>query len=325
MIRITYMGTPDYAVPALERLAQLNDVDVALVVTQPDRPQGRGRLLQSPPVKRAAAALGVPVLQTGTLRDPTARAALEASSPDLIVVAAFGLILGSTTLGLPRLGCVNLHASLLPAYRGANPIAAAVARGESETGVTLMAMDRGLDTGDIIATRSIGIAPTDSTATLTPRLAELGADLLIDTLPALSDGTAPRRPQPDNATLTRPMVKDDGWIDWAQPAERIDAHVRAMDPWPRAWTTFEDGSRLIVHALAPAAGEALRPGEVIARSGEIQIGTATSAIALMAGQLPGGKVLQGSSLVDRLRPFAGTKLGRTGEPAVREPLVVLAG
>lgn len=323
-MRVTYMGTPEYAVPTLRMLATAPDVQVGLVVTQPDRPQGRGRILQSPPVKLAADELGVPVLQAATLRDPEARGTLEASAPDLIVVAAFGLILGPRTLNLPRLGCVNLHASILPAYRGANPIAAAIAAGEHETGVTLMRMDRGLDTGPILAIAAMPIPADATTGSLTPQLAQLGADLLENHLGAIADGSLQEWPQPAGATETRQMTKDDGWIDWSQPAERIEAHIRAMQPWPRAWTTLPDGTRIQIHAAAIEGGSAGTPGAVTLDDQGVSVATGSGTLRLRSVQFPGGRPLEARALLDRMRPLSGTAFGTTGEPTDRSPLVVPA-
>jgi methionyl-tRNA formyltransferase len=270
----------------------------------------------------AADRLGIPTLQTSSLKPAGIGAHLENVAPDLIVVAAFGIILGPRTLQLPRLGCVNLHASLLPAYRGANPIAAAIAKGESETGVTLMRMDRGLDTGPVLAMRSLAILPDDTTATLTGKLAQVGADLLTDSLGGLLAGVLPDRPQGPGATLTRPMTKDDGWIDWHQPAAGIERHVRAMLPWPRAWTTFPDGSRLQV-LVASVEMQALdaEPGTLLVDGSRCEVATGDGVLQLEEVQLPGGKPLPGRAIADRLKDRHGQVLGREGQPEQLSPLV----
>jgi methionyl-tRNA formyltransferase len=326
LTRVVFMGTPDYAVPALRMLHEHPEVHLALVVTQPDRPQGRGRKLQSPPVRLAADELGVPVLQEATLRDPDTRARLESAQPDLIVVAAFGIILGPKTLNLPRLGCVNLHASLLPKFRGANPIASAIAMGESETGVTLMQMDRGLDTGPILAMSSVRIAGDDTTATLTDRLAVLGAELLAENLEQLIKGTIEPTIQPPDATLTRPMTKDDGWIDWQSSAQSIVDHVRAMIPWPKSWTTLPDGSRLQVLEARVTEQEEDNDitGRLVIGKASMEVTTGSGSIEIRTAQLPGGKPIETHALADRLRAFDGDILGTVGPTANRTPLVVTA-
>jgi methionyl-tRNA formyltransferase len=321
--RIIFMGTPDYAVPTLESLATDSRVDLALVVTQPDRPQGRGRKLQSPPVKLAADRLQLSTLQVDSLKSAETRGRLAALAPDLVVVAAFGIILGPKTLALPRLGCVNLHASLLPKYRGANPIAAAISQGEQETGVTLMQMDRGLDTGPMLAKRSIPISPSDTTASLTTNLAQVGADLLQDNLLDLFTGSMEPEPQETGASLTRPMTKNDGWIDWSRPAIELERHVRAMTPWPRAWTTFAGGSRFqVLSATVNDSRSDLPSGELIVGTDGARVGTNHGAIVLTMIQLPGGKPIEGRALIDRLRPIDGTRLGVGSQPETLTPLIV---
>jgi methionyl-tRNA formyltransferase len=321
--RIIFMGTPDYAVPALESLAIDSRVDLALVVTQPDRPQGRGRKLHSPPVKLAADRLQLPTLQLDSLKSIETREQLATIQPDLIVVAAFGIILGPKTLAIPRLGCVNLHASLLPKYRGANPIAAAISQGEQETGVTLMQMDRGLDTGPMLARRSIRISPSDTTESLTTSLAEVGADLLRDSLDCLLKGSLTPNAQGTGATLTRPMTKNDGWIDWSRPAIELERHVRAMTPWPRAWTTFADGSRVqVLSATVDDSRSDIPSGKLVVDRDGARVGTNRGSIILGMVQLPGGKPIEGRALIDRLRPFNDTRLGVGTRPDSLTPLVV---
>jgi methionyl-tRNA formyltransferase len=318
------MGTPEYALPALKALANSDRVEVPLVVTQPDRPQGRGRKLQSPPVKVAADAVGLETLQVSTLRGEATRQRLEHAAPDLVVVAAFGIILGPRTLNLPRLGCVNLHASLLPKYRGANPIAAAIAMGEDTTGITLMQMDRGLDTGPILATRQISIGGQDTTATLTDRLAVLGAELLIDHLEALRTGTLVPMDQPPGASLTRPMTKDDGWIEWNNPSRMIDCHVRAMIPWPRAWTTLPDGTRLQVLNVKPDESNQIEdgPGIVLIRNRVVSVCTGDGSVRITTAQLPGGRAIEGHALTDKLSSWNGSVLGKSDGPGELAPLVI---
>lgn len=319
--RVIFMGTPEFAVPALEQLAASGLCDVALVVTQPDRPAGRGKKLVSPAVKIAADRLELPVLQTATLRDQVVRERIIGVHPDLVVVAAFGMILGRWILELPPRGCVNLHASLLPKYRGANPIAAAIAMGEGQTGVSLMRMDRGLDTGPVYAMRSIEI-DSETTESLTPRLAALAGDLLMSHLEALLSGAIESAPQGEGATLTRLMTKDDGWLDFSRSAVELERHVRAMWPWPRAWTTGTDGTRIQIHAADVVRYEDLAPGHVRNDGRNVTVGTADGALALRRLQVPGGKPLEGNAIAQVALLRDGSVLGSTGAPEELAPLVV---
>lgn len=319
--RVIFMGTPDFAVPALQRLAASDLCDVALVVTQPDRAAGRGKKLQSPPVKLAADDLGLTVVQTSTLRDPDVRQRIIDVQPDLIVVAAFGMILGRWILELPTYGCINLHASLLPKYRGANPIAAAIALGEQETGVTLMHMDRGLDTGAMYATQRLAIEPDDTTESLTPKLADVAGELLNTNLESLLDGSATATPQPAGATLTRPMTKADGWMDWTRPAEELERHVRAMWPWPRAWMTTPSGERMQVHRAKVAESDSMSPGHVLNDGARVVVGCGTGALELSVVQLPGKKPIEGHALIHASALENGTQLGLVDGPGNILPLV----
>ncbi|MGN6031025.1 MAG: methionyl-tRNA formyltransferase, partial [Thermomicrobiales bacterium] len=320
---VIFMGTPEFAVPALRALAASDAADLRLVVTQPDRPAGRGRALAPPPVKVAATDLGLPVLQTPTLRDPDVRARIVGTEPALIVVAAFGMILGKWILDLPTRGCVNLHASILPAYRGANPISSAILQGDPETGVTLMRMDRGLDTGDILDIARTPVSPADTTDVLTARLADLAANLLTDTLDGLLAGTLAATPQPDGATLTRQLVKADGWIDWSHPAESIARRVRAMWPWPRTWTTLPDGTSLQVHraSLAAMPGQSASSGTILP-AGLVACGRG-SALRLDRIQLAGGKPVAGAAIANISRLAPGTVLGAIGAPVAPPPPLVV--
>lgn len=300
--RIIFMGTPDFAVPALETLAQRTDIDLCLVVTQPDRPSGRGKKLTPPPVKVAAEAHGLALLQTDSLRHPEVKERIIAAEPDLVVVAAFGMILGKWILELPTHSCVNLHASLLPKYRGASPISEAILTGENVSGVTLMQMDRGLDTGCILDTIEVPIEADDTTASLTPKLAIAGAHLLDARLSDLLSGLLPCTPQPEGATETRQLTKDDGRIDWNNPAEHIERQIRAMWEWPRAWALLPNGDRMQVHA-ANVAEATLEPGQIGVSGKQALIGTGASALELIRVQLPGGKPIEGHAMLQKLAPF----------------------
>jgi methionyl-tRNA formyltransferase len=243
--RLVFMGSPDFALPTLRLLAA--HYPLVGVVTQPDQPAGRGRVLTSPPVKRLTQELGLPVIQPRRLREPEAMAQLDAWRPDLVVVAAFGQILRPVMLDLPRYGCINVHASRLPRWRGAAPIQAAILHGDAETGVTIMRMDSGVDTGLVLSQRTLIISPDDTAGTLSPKLAELGAQLLIDTLPAYLDGTLQPRPQDSAGVTYAPLLKkEDGRLDFTQPAEALAGRVRAFNPWPGSFTLWE-GQILKVH------------------------------------------------------------------------------
>jgi methionyl-tRNA formyltransferase len=228
------MGSPEFALPVLSALAK--DYPIAGVVTQPDRPAGRGKGLTPPPVKLLAQELGLPTIQPERLKDPAALDQLRTWAPELIVVAAFGQILRPAVLELPHLGCLNVHASLLPRWRGAAPIQAAILAGDERTGVTIMRMDSGVDTGPLLSQRALDIFPDENAASLTQHLAELGADLLIDTLPRYLRGQIQARPQdPAGATYAPMLKKEDGLLDPLHPAVELACRVRALNPWPGAY------------------------------------------------------------------------------------------
>lgn len=320
--RTVFMGTPEFAVPSLDALAGMTGCEVVGVVTQPDRPAGRGRRLTPPPVKIAAAAHGLPVLQIATFRDADARARLAAWRPDVLVVAAFGLILGRKTLAIPRIAAINVHASLLPAYRGASPIAASIVCGETETGVTLMRMDAGLDTGPVYAADGLPIAPDDTTATLTNKLAWVGARLLHDRLPAILAGDITAADQIGPATLTRPLTKADGWLDWSRPAAELERRVRAMTPWPRSWTTMPNGTQVLVQAAAargPLNGDV--PGTTAMVDGRLCIACAHGSLEIVTAQLAGGRPMSGAELARGRKLATGDVLGQVGAPSAVVPLL----
>ncbi len=274
-LRIAFMGTPDFAVPSLRALLDAREVAgrparVVAVVTQPDRPAGRGGRVQEGPVKRAARAAGVPVLQPERLRRAENVAALRAYDPDLIVVAAFAQILSREVLDLPAHGCLNVHASLLPRWRGAAPITAAILAGDATTGITIMRMDPGLDTGPILTQRAEPIQSDDTTGSLTTRLAAVGGDLLAATLsPWIAGALTPRAQEADGVTLTRPLNREDGAIAWeTTPATAIARMVRAYDPWPGTYTRYNE--RILKLWLAEALDAPLppdvAPGHVLSRA-----------------------------------------------------------
>lgn len=261
------MGTPEFSVPSLKRLI-LDGYQVAAVFTQPDKPAGRGKLLHEPPVKTLALEHNIAVHQPSKIKsNDEVRAVFEAISPDACVVVAYGKILPTWMLAIPRLGCINVHASLLPKYRGAAPINWAIANGERETGVTIMKMDPGMDTGSMFAKRSIQIGAEETAPELFGRLARVGADLLSETLPRIERGEIKPMKQDDNEATYAPMLKrEDGLIDWRMTAGEIANRVRAFQPWPGTYTSFQ-GSRLIVWKALELSGtlqpEDAEPGAIL--------------------------------------------------------------
>src|SRR5215216_5953594 len=254
MTRVVFMGSPDFSLPTLQALAET--YDVVGVVTQPDRLSGRGRALKAPPVKTLAMELGLPVMQPEKLRQPEVMEQLRAWNPDLIVVAAFGQILRKDVLDLPRFGCINVHASLLPRWRGAAPINAAILHGDEETGVTIMKMDVGLDTGPILSKRSIPLTQEDTAGSVFEKLSRLGADLLIDTLPDYLSGKLTPTPQPEDGVTYAPMLKkEEGQLDFTYDVHELERRVRAFNPWPGAFIDLE-GTPLKIHRARVQAGEA---------------------------------------------------------------------
>ncbi len=241
--RIVFMGTPDFAVPTLEKLIEGPD-DVVAVVTQPDRTKGRGRKLSSPPVKKAAQAHHIPVLQPTKIKTDEFLSLLKSYQPDLIVVAAYGRILPSSILQLPPLGCINVHGSLLPRHRGAAPIQWAVIKGDKRAGVTIMNMDEGMDTGDILLPESIEVSEDDTAGSLFIKLSELGGVALLKALELLREGQLiPTKQDHSLATMAPPLKKDDGRIDWNLSAQELHGLIRGLDPWPIAFS-FLNGKRI---------------------------------------------------------------------------------
>jgi len=299
--RIVFMGTPDFSVPALNILHE-NAYNVALVVTQPDRPKGRGRKLHPPPVKKAALNLGYDVIQPESVRTDEFADRVTACKPDLFVVVAFGHILPQRILEIPRLGAINIHASLLPKYRGSAPIQWVIINGEKETGVTTMFMDKGMDTGDILLSEKIEIAPDDTSATLHDRLAIAGTELLIKTLKKFEAGDIQPIPQ-DNAQATYAPIlnKKDGRIDWKKPAEPLEAFIRGVTPWPGAFTFHED-KRLKIFKAAPIPMDTDEPPGTVIRSfpDELRVATGKGALSVLEIQGASGKRL---SIKDFLRGY----------------------
>jgi methionyl-tRNA formyltransferase len=304
--RVIFMGTPEFAVPSLHVL--LKTTRVAGVVTQPDRPAGRGQKLIESPVKRIAREAGVPFIQPQKLREPEVMATLNAWQPDLIVVAAFGQILKPAVLDLPPHGCLNVHASLLPRWRGAAPIAAAIAAGDAETGITLMQMDAGLDTGPMLAKCVEPIQPVDTTATLTERLAARGADLLSEKLTAYLAGELPPQPQDDaQATYAPQLKKEDGHLDFTRSAAELERRVRALTPWPGAFALWRGQPVKILRAAVAdqARGE---PGEVVSLAEGVAVACTQGALRLLEIQPAGKRAMPAADFARGARNFIGSRL-----------------
>ena len=310
-MRIVFAGTPEFAAHHLQALLNAGQSVVA-VYTQPDRPAGRGQKLMPSPVKQLAERHGLAVRQPPTLRDPAAQAELAALAPDLMVVVAYGLILPQAVLDIPRLGCINSHASLLPRWRGAAPIQRAVEAGDAESGVTVMRMEAGLDTGPMLLKARTPIGPGDTGGSLHDRLAELGAAAVVRALQGLADGTLTGEVQDDAlATYAHKLNKDEATLDWRRPAVELERRIRAFTPWPVCHTRL-DGETLKVLAARPEQG-AGEPGTVLAASRDgLSVACGEGALCLTRLQLPGGKPLDFADLYNSRRErFApGTVLGR---------------
>ncbi len=315
-MRVAFAGTPEFAQAALERLHAAG-FEIALVLTQPDRPAGRGMKLQASPVKQFALRYGLPVAQPRSLRldgkapddAHAARRALLDAQPDVVVVAAYGLILPQWVLDMPPRGCINIHASLLPRWRGAAPIHRAIEAGDKRSGVTIMQMDAGLDTGDMLLAEAVDIAPDDTTATLQARLAALGGRLCVDALELLACGGLARTPQPaDGVTYAHKIDKAEAPIDWADAAESIERRIRAFDPFPGASTTLDgEPVKLWRARLSSAAGQ---PGTVLEATDEaITVACGRGALHVTELQRPGGKRVSAGQFQQGQASLAGRVLG----------------
>jgi len=296
------MGSPDFAVPTLDALAKR--YPLVGVVTQPDRPAGRGWTLVPPAVKEAALRLGIPVMQPEKLRLPEAMTQLQAWAPDLIVVAAFGQILRPAVLDLPRYGCINVHGSLLPRGRGAAPIQAAILAGDKETGITIMKMDPGVDTGPILSQRALPIAPDDTGGTLFAKMAPLGAELLLETLPRYLSGELVLQPQPKEGATYAPMLKkEDGLLDFTRPAIELERRVRAFNPWPGTWFDWKGAPLKILRACV---GEEKSPGvgRRLTVEGRPAVGTSGGILILEEVQPAGKKSMPGKAFLAGARDWS---------------------
>lgn len=307
--RLVFMGTPAFAVPFLEALAE--EYEIAAVVTQPDRPASRGRKVTPSAVKKAALAHELPLMQPESLREQEVIDRLGELEPQVIVVVAYGQLLRSEVLNIPPAGVINVHPSLLPKYRGASPIAGALLAGEQETGVTIMLMDEGMDTGPIVAQVATEIQPSETTGVLAKRLADLGAELLLETLPDWLEGRIEPRPQDDGkATYTTLIAKEEGLIDWSLPAVEIWHRVRAFNPWPGAYTRWRGKlfKVLAAHPFPEWTGEA-EPGQALELSGGVAIATGEGALFLEEVQLSGRRAMDVEDFVRGRRDFIGSVLG----------------
>ncbi|NTX04953.1 methionyl-tRNA formyltransferase [Myxococcus sp. CA051A] len=293
--RIIFMGTPDFAVSSLEACFDLGEV--VAVVTQPDKPKGRGNTLTAPPVKELALARGVPVFQPVKLRTPPFAEELRRFEADVCVVTAYGRILPKDILDLPRMGCVNVHGSLLPRFRGAAPIQWSIAYGDTETGVTLMVMDEGLDTGPMLAMKRLPIGPEDTSATMYPKLAALGGALLRESLPAYLSGELKPVPQPSEGMVLAPIIeKDEGKLDFNRPAIALERRLRAFTPWPGAFTTL--GGKLVkIHRVRVAEGQGA-PGTVLAAGPEgLEVACGEGSLVLLDIQPEGKRVMKAAEFL----------------------------
>ena len=309
-MRVVFMGSPQFAVPPLERLIR-GQYQVVAVYTQPDKPAGRGRALVSSPVKRAALSWGLPVVQPASLKEAGVVEQLKGFNPDAIVVAAFGQILPPSVLDVPAYGCINIHPSLLPKFRGASPVASAILAGEGFTGVSIMLMDKGLDSGPILARAQIPILAWDSTGSLTSKLSLIGAQLLGEVLLFWLRGElTPQSQDETKASYCQPITKDEGEIDWHLPAIDIWRRVRAFHPWPGGYTRWR-GKKLAIIEAVPLAGEGtFKPGRVVELTSLAGFGVATGdgILGVLRVQLEGKRVISAADFLRGQRQFMGAVL-----------------
>jgi methionyl-tRNA formyltransferase len=308
-MRIVFMGTPEFAAVPLEYLV-LNGMEVVVVYTQPDREAGRGRELAPPPAKTVALKLGLPVYQPATLKTTEEKARLAEMKPDVIVVAAYGQILPREVLGLPPYGCLNIHPSLLPRYRGVSPVPAAILDGDVFTGVSIMKLDRGVDTGPVLTQAQTLITGWDTAGTLTEKLSRIGAQMLAEVLPRWVAGQiTPRAQDETQASYTKMIAKDDGEIDWTKPAVELWRQVRAYQPWPGSYTRWQGKQFKIVEAV-PLVSAPVAPGQVVTVAGEVAfgVGTGNGILGILRVQMEGKRVLSAGEFLRGQRQFLGAVL-----------------
>jgi methionyl-tRNA formyltransferase len=320
-MRIVFCGTPAFAVPSFQHLLAQSDFEIVAALTQPDRPRGRGQEVSHSPVKQVALAAGIPVYQPEKVRAPEVQQQLEAMKPDAMVIIAYGQIIPVRLLPIPKHGWINLHASLLPKYRGAAPINWAIANGETKTGVTTMRIDAGMDTGEMLLKREIEIAPAETAPELTARMAELGAPPLAETLRGIASGSIQPQPQDHDAATYAPMLKkEDGRIDWNRPAREIYNRIRGLTPWPGAYTTFRGQ---LCHIWGHLWGEAVSnsseegiaggpPGTLAHANAEILVACGdTTVLRLTSVKLEGRKQISASEFARGARLTSGERFGQS--------------
>lgn len=311
-MRVVFMGTPEFAVPPLEHLL-LNQYQVVAVYTVPDKVVGRGRSLASSPVKRVAMSRKLPVVQPASFKEAEVVAQLAGFQPDVVVVAAFGQILPRSVLSLPTYGCINVHPSLLPKFRGASPVAAAILAASEFTGVSIMLMERGLDTGPVLARAQIPISGRDTTGSLTVKLSLIAAQLLLEVLPAWFRGELTPQPQDDaQATYCAEFSKKDGEIDWSLPVEAIWRRVRAFQPWPGCYTRWQGRQLKIIEAMPLPGERTLEVGQVVAlppkEGADFGINTGDGVLAILRVQLEGKQAMSAAEFFRGQRQFIGAIL-----------------
>lgn len=301
-MRVAFIGTGEIGVPTLRWLLKSDEHELVVVVTQPDKPVGRSQRILPPPIKAALADTEVRILQPERIKRDEAVAEIRAVAPEVAVVMAYGQILPRTVLEIPRIACLNLHASLLPRHRGAAPIQAAILAGDRETGITVMYMDEDLDTGDVVLQKRISLAKSETGGSLHDRLGEIAPAALEDALTQLASGTAPRDPQnPAKASYAPKLEREDGRIDWTEPTEIIERKIRAFDPWPGTYTLFREDSgherKLKIFGAAMVDQKQAAPGDIIISDGGIAIGTADGSLQLREVQLEGKKRMSAAEFV----------------------------
>lgn len=308
-MRVIFMGAPEFAVPALESLF-FSKYEIVAVYTQPDKTAGRGQAVSNVPVKRAATTLGLPIFQPETLKAPAEQIRIASFKPDVIVVAAYGHILPNSILKVPVYGCLNIHPSLLPNFRGVAPVPAAIIQGVEFTGVSIILLDRGIDSGPILSQSQIPIASDDTSQTLLEKLSNIGAALLVDVLPRLKNKQIVARHQDKTlASYTRRLQKSDGEINWYQTAVEISRQVRAYQPWPSSFTYWQSRHLKIIEAIA-CEGMAATPGKVVTYGGELAFGIETGAgiLGIKKVQLEGKKVMSADEFIRGQRQLIGVVL-----------------
>ena len=307
-MRVVFLGTPEFAVPSLDALVASGH-SVLGAFTQPDRPKGRGQQLAESPVKQAALRLGIPVFQPERIRRPESVEQLRSFQADLMVVVGYGQIIPQSIIDLPPSGILNVHASLLPKYRGAAPIQWAIANGETTTGVTIMQIDAGLDTGDMLAKATAEIGPEETAPELSVRLAALGAQLLVRTVEDIKSGAAQRKKQNDSeATLAPILKKEDGRVDWRAPAREINDRRRAFTPWPGSYTSFRSQPLSLIRT-EPSDVKSLPPGALSVEGRKLLVGTGDGALILSEVQPGGKKRMSSEAFINGYKPQPGERMG----------------